>query len=183
MRWMKWHRLNKAKEKGRSLWGDRSGVTAIEFSMIALPFFVLAFGIIEVGVSHFVNRMVDNAVISASRLIRTGQADQSGISADDFKTQICGFMPEFMCNEDRIFVEVSAVNNFSDANSTDSLYDSDGNLKETFGFDVGGAGGIVVVNVIYKWPMMTSALQLDHSDNGGERHLTSTMVFRNEPYE
>lgn len=182
MPWMKWHPVNKIKEKARSLWADREGITAIEFSMIALPFFVLSFGIIEVGLSHFVNRMVDNAVISASRLIRTGQADQSGISADEFKTQICGFMPDFMCSTERIYVEVTAVDTFADANSTDSLYDDDGNLRDAFGFDVGDAGGIVVVNVIYKWPMMTSALQLDHADHGNERHLTSTMVFRNEPY-
>lgn len=183
MRLVNWHKLSRVGKKGLAFWADRSGITAIEFSMIAVPFFVLALGIIEVGLSHFANRMVDNAVISASRLIRTGQADQGGLSASDFKDQICGFLPTFMCNTDRIYVEVTAVDTFADAASTDSLYDDEGNLRDTTGFDVGEAGGIVVVNVIYKWPMMTSSLEFDHADHNGERHLTSTMVFRNEPYE
>jgi TadE-like protein len=180
MRRFYWQRLNKAREKVKSLWADRRGVTAIEFSMVALPFFVLAFGIMEVGLAHFANRMVDNAVISASRLVRTGQA--GALTESDFKTQICGFMPDFMCNTERIFVEVKPIPSFSAASSTDGLYDDDGNLKDANGFDPGDAGGIVIVNVIYKWPMMTSMLGIDNGDHGDERHLTSTMVFRNEPY-
>ncbi|WP_306141246.1 TadE/TadG family type IV pilus assembly protein [Roseibium sp. MMSF_3412] len=173
------------KRKIKSFAKDRDGVTAVEFSMVALPFFIIVFGIIEVGVSMFVNRMVDNSVISAARLIRTGQAQTAGLSADQFKTQICDFMPSFMCDADRIVVEVDSVGTFADAGSTDSLYDADGNLKDDddLAYNIGGAGNIVIVKVIYKWPMMTSALNLALDDNGTERYLTSTLVFRNEPWE
>ncbi|MBG6145859.1 MAG: pilus assembly protein [Roseibium album] len=169
----------------RSLLKDREGVTAVEFSMVALPFFIIVFGIMEVGITMFVGRMVDNSVISASRLIRTGQAHTSGLTASQFKSQICDFMPAFMCDTDRIVVEVESVDSFAAAGSTDSLYDADGNLKEDddLTYDIGGAGKIVVVKVIYKWPMMTAALNLALDDSGTERFLTSTMVFRNEPWE
>lgn len=168
---------------GKTLAKDRSGVTAIEFAFVAPPFFLLAFGIIEIGVAHLVNRMVDNAVVEAARLIRTGQAHTGSISAAGFKTEICGFMPSFMCNEDRITVEVESIEDFSSAQSTDSLYDDEGELREDTGYDIGEASEIVVVNVIYKWPMMSSVLKFDNGDHGNERHLTSTMVFRNEPWE
>ncbi|MCX2724146.1 TadE/TadG family type IV pilus assembly protein [Roseibium salinum] len=167
----------------RSLWHDRSGVTAIEFAMVALPFFALVFGIIEVGLAHFANRMVDNAVVSAARLIRTGQAEKGKISADSFKQQICDSMPSFMCDTDKIYVDVTSVDSFAKAQSTDSLYDEDGKLKEELSYNIGGSGDIVVVNVIYKWPMVAANLYLDYADHGNERHLTSTMVFRNEPWE
>jgi len=39
-----------------------------------------------------------------------------------------------------------------------------------------------VVNVIYRWPMITSLLSLNLADHGSERYLTSTLVFRNEPW-
>ncbi|CTQ62049.1 TadE/TadG family type IV pilus assembly protein [Roseibium album] len=167
----------------RSLLKDREGVTAIEFSMVALPFFIIVFGIMEVGITMFVNRMVDNALISASRLIRTGQHIDIS-SNEEFKNKICGFMPAFMCDIERIIVAVETANTFSEASDKASLYDEHGDLKEDgFSHAPGGAGDIVVVKLIYKWPMMTSALNLALNDHGTERFLTSTMVFRNEPWE
>ncbi|MES0809890.1 TadE/TadG family type IV pilus assembly protein [Roseibium sp. SCPC15] len=179
MRWFKWH---KTRLKRPSLWKDRSGATAIEFAIVAIPFFMLVLAVIEVGVVHFVNRMVDNAVISASRLIRTGQAAGGKITQDQFKDKVCDFMPDFMCSLDRLVVEVTAVNNFAAASAVDSLYDDEGNLRDTTGYEPGKAGDIVVVNVIYQWPMLASSLGLDKADHDGVRHLTSTMVFRNEPF-
>jgi Flp pilus assembly protein TadG len=167
---------------GQNLAGDRSGVTAVEFALVALPFFTLAFGIIEIGLVHFANRMLDNAVVSAARLIRTGQA-QGKLDQAQFEQSVCDFMPSFMCDTSKIYVDVQSVPDFASAGSTSVLYDEDGNLKDETSYDTGGASEIVVVNVVYKWPMMTSIFNFDAADHGGERHLTSTMVFRNEPWE
>jgi len=179
----KWHFWPFKGRNGRSLLSDRSGVTAVEFAMIALPFFILSIGIMEVGLVVVVNRMLDNAVVSAARMIRTGQAKQGTITADQFKQQVCDFMPSFMCNTDRISVEVTSVGSFAAADAVDSLYDEDGEIREDLNFATGGAGDIVVVNVIYKWPMIMSNMRLDVADRGGVRDLTSTMVFRNEPWD
>lgn len=170
------------KSNRPSLAEDRSGATAVEFALVSIPFFMLLIGIFEVGLVHFANRMVDNAVVSASRLVRTGQAHETNLSADGFRAQVCNFMPAFMCDMDKIVVEIQSIEDFADATSVDSLYDADGKLREDTGYDIGGKSEIVVVNVIYKWPMLTSILSLDNADNGYERHLTSTMVFRNEPF-
>ena len=162
---------------------DNSGATAVEFAMIALPFFTVIFGIIEVGLSHFANRMVDNAVITAAREIRTGQAHEGGYDSNTFKTRICSNLPDFLCSLDRLVVDVDKVESFALAKSAgESLYDEDGNLKEESNYEDAGAGEIVVVNVIYRWPMITSLLSLNLADHGSERYLTSTLVFRNEPW-
>lgn len=174
--------LSGTGRKGKDLAKDRDGVTAVEFALVALPFFTLAFGIIEIGLAHFANRLVDNAVVEASRLIRTGQAHSGGLSAAGFKTAVCDSMPGFMCDEDRIVVEINSIDDFSDASSLDDLYDDEGNLREDTAYEIGDSTSIVVVNVIYKWPMATAILKFDSADNGYERHLTSTMVFRNEPF-
>jgi len=185
---MRWKRLDLwpfKKSKERSLLADKRGVTTIEFAIVAFPFFFLCIGIIEVGLTHLVNRMLDNAVISAARLIKTGQAAESSTSKDDFKQQVCDFMPAFMCNLDRISLEVTTYETFEDAGDFDSLYDDEGNLRDEddTSYEIGGASSIVVVNVVYDWPMMTALLSLNAADAGTSRYLTSTLVFRNEPWD
>lgn len=177
------YRPYRARKK-RSFLKDRRGVTAIEFALVAFPFLLLSIGIIEIGLAHLVNRMLDNAVVSASRLIKTGQADDGAITKDQFKQQVCDYMPSFMCDLDRITMEVTPYDSFTDAQNLDSLYDEDGNLKsdDQLKFDPGDPKNIVVVNVLYKWPMFTSFLSLNGADTSGERLLSSTMVFRNEPW-
>ncbi|WP_298960553.1 TadE/TadG family type IV pilus assembly protein [uncultured Roseibium sp.] len=163
---------------------DESGATAIEFSLVAIPFFLLLFGIVEVGLIHMVNRMLDNAVIEASRMIRTGQAQTSGFGADDFEGEICNALPAFLCSTERIVVVVDNIASFS-ATSDINMYDGDGNLVEDSSYvdDANKSGAIVFVSVVYRWPMITSLLSLNLADHGTERHLTSTLVFRNEPWE
>ncbi|MCV0425589.1 MAG: pilus assembly protein [Roseibium sp.] len=180
MRWTKWQIRRPANR--RKLWKDLSGATAIEFAAVGLPFFLLALATIEVGLAYFANRMVDNAVVTASRLIRTGQAADGAISQTEFKTQICNSMPDFMCDLDRINVEVTSVDSFLNADPTADLYDDDGEVRNPLGFDTGDANSIIVVNVVYEWPMLASTLGLDPGDAGNTRYLTSTMVFRNEPW-
>ncbi|WP_428528579.1 TadE/TadG family type IV pilus assembly protein [Roseibium sp.] len=166
----------------RSMVRDEEGVTAIEFAIVALPFFTVVFAILELGLAFLVNRMVDNAVIEASRMIRTGQASSANFSTADFANQICASMPSFLCKAERIRVNVSVANDFVNVGSIDNLYDQDGNLKDDNAYTQSKKSEIVAVNVIYKWPMFTSLLNLSTLDHGGERHLSSTMVFRNEPW-
>ncbi len=166
----------------RSLAKNEEGVTAIEFAFVALPFFTIVFAILELGLAVLVNRMVDNAVIEASRMIRTGQAYNANFSTADFENQICASLPSFLCHADRIRVNVSVADDFVNVTSIDSLYDEDGNLKDDGDYNPSDESDIVAVNVIYKWPMFTSLLNLSALDHGNERHLSSTMVFRNEPW-
>ena len=166
----------------RKLARDKEGVTAIEFALVALPFFTVVFAILELGLAFIVNRMVDNAVIEASRMIRTGQASDAGFTTTDFADQVCTSMPAFLCKPERIRVSVSVANDFVNVSSIDSLYDQDGNLKDDSEYTQSNKSEIVAVNVIYQWPMFTSLLNLSSLDHGNERHLSSTMVFRNEPW-
>ena len=61
---------------------------------------------------------------------------------------------------------------------------ANGNLQTgTFGYQPGGPGDIVVVRLIYQWPVYVSLLGLNLSDSAGsKRVIMSTVAFRNEPY-
>ncbi|WP_208995333.1 TadE/TadG family type IV pilus assembly protein [Roseibium hamelinense] len=162
---------------------SRDGVTAIEFALIAPVFFVLVLGTMEIGISFLVHRMADNAVLEASRKIKTGQALRDGFNETQFKAEICSSMPDFMCDVDRIVLEVSEFEFFSELDSIDDMLDDDGEIREDYNFQVGSAGSIILVRTIYRWPMVTSILGLSAADGGNyERYLYSTQVFRNEPF-
>ena len=64
--------------------------------------------------------------------------------------------------------------------------DTDGNLHSTFQYDPGGAGDIVVVRVFYEWDLIAElpniiGLGLGNMSNGN-RLLTASAAFRNEPF-
>ncbi|MEP3046697.1 MAG: TadE/TadG family type IV pilus assembly protein [Roseibium sp.] len=161
---------------------DIKGVVAIEFAMVGIPFFIILFATMEIGLVFVVNRMVDNSVVTASRMIRTGQNSSDSFTPDNFAEQVCDNMPSFLCKPDRLLVNVRTATSFTDAPPENYQYDSDGQLNEEHSYQQSGSGDIVIVNVIYKWPMFTSVMNLNQMDHGNERHLSSTMVFRNEPW-
>lgn len=161
---------------------DRSGATAIEFAIVAMPFLAVVFAIIEFGLAFFINRVLDNSVADATRLIKTGQAQKQGLNEAEFKTAICQQLTTALCNESRLEVDVRVFNSFSQIALPD-LVDADGNTTGRSSYATGNGGQIVVARVIYRWPMFTSLLQTNAGDTGNmERLLFSTAVFRNEPF-
>ncbi len=68
---------------------DNSGTTAIEFGMIGLPFFMLIFGILGVGLHFFASSALQHSVEAASRTVRTGQAINQNLSVEEFRREIC----------------------------------------------------------------------------------------------
>ena len=72
----------------------------------------------------------------------------------------------------------------SSAVSTANPIDPDGNLLENFGYTPGAPGDIVVVRLIYQWPVYVSLLGFNLADMArGKRLIVATAAFRNEPYQ
>src|SRR5947209_3403732 len=70
-----------------------AGATAVEFALVAFPFFYVLGCICETGLMLFTEYVLQNSVQDAARLVRTGQVTASDgtllISAADFKTDVC----------------------------------------------------------------------------------------------
>jgi hypothetical protein len=64
------------------------------------------------------------------------------------------------------------------------VLDEDGNVvDDDFDYQIGQAGDIVVVRLLYEWPVFVTALGNDLSTLGNGKHLLSaTAVFKNEPF-
>jgi Flp pilus assembly pilin Flp len=164
---------------------DETGATAVEFGLVALPFLMMLFGIIAVGLYFFTTFTLENAVEQASRQIRTGQAQQAGLNSDQFRSAVCNNLPGNMPCDSSIQVNVQ---NYPDSASItpDSLpqcLDAGGNLSAASNYAPGGSNVIVLVWVCYEWKLAGKIplLRLGNMGNGS-RLIHATTTFRTEPY-
>ncbi|ARM16410.1 MULTISPECIES: TadE/TadG family type IV pilus assembly protein [Rhizobium] len=175
-------KLEKKLAPLRRLLGDRQGVAAIEFAILALPLFIMLFGIIEVSLMFFVNSALDASVHKISRMIRTGEVASSKITLAGFKAKICDDMLlSFNCSSDLV-VKVNVLSDLSSATSTDPI-DNSGNLAVTQTFDVGKGSDYILVQTFLPWDTVVNFLTLSSAQLSDGRYLLgSSALFRNEPF-
>lgn len=163
---------------------DKRGVAAVEFALIATPFFFLIFGLLEVCLLFIMSAVLDHGLGEAAREIRTGQF-QSGSSADlaTFKQSVCDELFALMECGDKLQIDVKTFTSFG-ATSAPNALKMDGTLDTTgFSFSPGGANEIVVVRVFYEWDLITPILSAPLANMSENRHLIQvTTAFRNEPF-
>ena len=166
----------------RRLARQEDGTAAVEFGLVAMPFLALVFAIIETALVFFATQVLESAASDSARLIMTGQAQMQGLSKDTFKAQVCTKIYGLFDCQAGVQVDVQTFTSFGNVN-LQSPVDANGNL-DTSGFKYmpGGPGEIVVVRLVYQWPMFVSMLGLSNmADNN--RLMMATAAFRNEPYQ
>ena len=127
--------------------------------------------------------MLETAAADSARLILTGQAQKGGFSQAQFKQEVCNRIYGMFDCMGGIIVDVRTYNSFSSIDTSKPV-DANGNLTVSATYSPGGPGDIVVVRLLYQWPVYVSLLGLDFSDmSGGNRLIMATVAFRNEPYQ
>lgn len=161
---------------------NHSGVAALEFALIAAPFFFLLFAMIEVGAVFFMGSMMENAVLEASRDIRTGRAQSSGMSETAFKNAVCDRI-SMLGSCDNVEIDVRIFEDFDGVDQSSPIDEGEMDTDD-FGFDPGDAGDIVLVRAFYRWQLLTPGLTaaLANMDNN-EYLVSAATVFRNEPFD
>jgi Flp pilus assembly protein TadG len=156
---------------------------AIEFAVVAAPFLALLFAIMETALMFLASQTLETAAQNSGRLILTGQAQNQGYSMVSFQNAVCGKLASFFnCNN--ILIDVRTAPNFSSANT--SLPIQNGQLQNNFTFSPGNPGDIVIVRLMYQWPVFVSLLGLSNAlsnMSGNSNLLMATAAFRNEPYQ
>jgi hypothetical protein len=62
-------------------------------------------------------------------------------------------------------------------------YDGSGNPTNTFGYSTGNPGDIIILRVMYNWPVIASPLMPGLANQAnGDHLLIATSVFKTEPY-
>lgn len=178
---------------------DEEGVTAVEFGLLALPFFSILSAILETSLIFLSAQALESAVQDTSRLIRTGQAQQANVTADGFKDLVCDRLFGLFSDCDALHVEVEVVDAFNDVDFTPPVVwecgePAPGQTEEEAAascaawtrpesYTPGNGSSIVAVQVYYKWSIIVPLGGLGLANlPSGQRLLGAATVFRNEPF-
>jgi Flp pilus assembly protein TadG len=163
---------------------NQGGAAALEFSLVAAPFLALLVALFQTGMVFFASRVLDEVVADSSRYIMTGQAQTTGMTQSGFASYVCSQTTAlFDCNG--FMINVQNYNSFSaSSTSTPALtFNSQGQVANSWVWSPGNPGDIVVVQVMYQWPVVLGPLNFNLSNlSNGNRLLVSTAVFKTEPY-
>ena len=162
---------------------DDSGTAAVEFAIVAIPFFALIFAIFQVALVFLADQLLESAVNDASRLIRTGQTVTAGYTVAQFKAEVCSRL-YFMFDCNKLVHAIQTPSSFGSINLSPPAVDPHtGLLTGTQNYTNGTSATITVVRVYYQFPVLGSNFGLTLADQAnGTRLLGAVAAFRTEPY-
>jgi Flp pilus assembly protein TadG len=166
----------------RRLLNDDSGVSIIQFAIVAPAFIALMIAIIQTALVYLAQGGLETAAEQSGRLLMTGQAQTAKLTAVQFKNAACNYLPPFM-NCSNLQVDVRSQMSLSGADTgSSSLYDSNNAL--TLQYDPGTQGAIVVVRLLYSWPTVPGPFGFTLANQTGSniRLLMATSVLKTEYY-
>jgi Flp pilus assembly protein TadG len=183
----------KARAKPRpGFFSDKRGSTAMEFAMLAIPFALLVFAILESCISFAGQEVMANITDDVARQLRTGQLKKANVTQDSIKQLICDKMAIIVANScsDRLLVDLKEYTTFADAAAAGfkivngDIVLTQGTNSATFGVSPGLAESKNMLRVFYKWPVMTDfmAKQMANLNGGNTLHFAS-VTWQNEPFD
>lgn len=169
---------------------DRDGTTALEFAIVALPFFLFVFAIMGSSLYFFHVGALENAVEAAARKVRTGETVQNSTSIGDFRQSVCKEASTAIdCNKTRILIQSDSnwagitPQNCLDGNN--QMVNSTGSVEEFVSDYSGDARSVVLITVCYEWALANTFdfLMLGRGPGGsGSAVMQASTAFRIEPH-
>lgn len=171
---------------------DRSGVTIIEFALVAPMFLLLVIGSLDIGQLVYATGVLDGAVEKAARDSAIETGDTAAADAK-VRTAVQHVLPDAELSSTRQsyfdFKDIERPERWNDANndgtcSTGETY-VDENQNGQWDADIGktgngGANDVVIYKVTVRY-VSVFAVPLIPTD-WTTREITSTAVRRNQPY-
>lgn len=189
----------------RKLARSKDGAAAIEFAILAIPYFMIIFAIIETFVAFAAEQLVTNAVNTLGRQMRTGQityqlnrpstdmdmlkfrkafCDEVNIMIQCSETEIS--TPSKLYIDARTFATFGAIPKTIPRVSTATFADID---PTSFKFTPGGPSTINMLRAYYRWQVITDLIRpyittIRPADGSmpSDFLIVATTAFQNENY-
>ena len=188
-----------AKGRFRALVRSRDGTAAIEFALLAIPYFLILFAILETFVAFIAEQVVSNAVDTMSRQIRTGQITATNTDMTKFRQAFCNEISVIIkCSTSEIatpanlYLDVESFATFANIPTTIPRVSTAAGADidpSGFKFAPGGAQTTNMVRAYYRWQVMTDLLRpylTNIRPTDGSMPTTflivATSAFQNENY-
>jgi Flp pilus assembly protein TadG len=163
---------------------DTRGATAVEFALLAFPFFGLIAAILQTSLVFISSQVLESSVIDAARYVRIGDAQNKDANA--FKKRICDGLYGLFGDCQGMHLRVDTINGFKniapsipvDATCTNNCQWT---MPQTW--VPGGTSGVVMVQAYFRYPVPIPLGPLSIANLAdGSRLIGSTFVFMNEPF-
>ncbi len=165
---------------------NREGSTAIEFTLLAIPFAMLVFAILESCLSFAGQQVMSNVTDDIARQIRTGQLRPANITKASLKTAICNRLQIIVADGcPGLEVDLRQFASFADAAKVRIKLTPDRDLDTSdFGISPGPSMSKNMLRVFYKWPVITDFMaKLVSNMKGGKTLHFATVTWQNEPFD
>lgn len=162
---------------------DDGGSVAIEFSMLAIPFALILFAIIESCVSFAAQQQLSHAAEYVARQVRTGEL--RGIGRTELRKIVCDRIQTFVGSGcPGLEVDLRSYPSYAAA-AAEKVTVTGGRL-DTSRFDVkpGPPQSINMLRVFYRWPVLIDLLKPSLATlEDGKVLQFAAVTFKNEPFE
>lgn len=170
---------------------NEDGAAAIEFALIALPFFALLFAIMEAALVFWTGQVLEEAVNQASRTLYTGGFQQSMVNTAP--GDVPGKLKEELCRRvkglldcSKIKIDVQTSTQFPNGVPQPIVTDGEGRrrLDPAFGqYNKPLPYQITVVRAAIEYPVYMPLMGANTSNlTGSKRLIMGSAVFRTEQY-
>lgn len=161
----------------------KRGAAAVEFALVAGPFFFLMFAVIETAVIYFAQTSLDMSMSQAQRVIRTNAAQSSNMTQAQFRTLVCQNFTQFLAADcqNNLWIDVDSFPSLAGVNITPPMTNGAVN-PANLSYSPGGPDDIVLIRLYYAWDVQTPMFEkLLGNMSDGRRLLISQRLIRNEP--
>lgn len=168
---------------------NRKGSVAIEFSLLAIPFALLLFAILESCISFAGSQLLANATDNVARQLRTGQLKAGTVTQTDVRNAICGQLEIIVADGcPGLRIDLREYSTFQQAADMEIVYTGSGSERElassNFAFTPGKSMTKNMIRVFYEWPVMTDFMRKAMSNlKGGKTLHYASATWQNEPFD
>jgi Flp pilus assembly protein TadG len=135
---------------------DRRGETAIEFAMVAVPFFGLVCATLETSYVCLQGVLLQKATLSAGRALQTMSVSGAQTLGSFAQSYVCNNLPlMFACSQVQVSLTTLTTGSYSSSSWTTAQTDLTANTYQASGYNsaqsltIPAAGSLVVLRISY----------------------------------
>ena len=171
--WKRWTHFKK----------NEDGTASIEFVLVAIPFLIIIFAILEFSFMFLGERIIHVAIHDASRMLKTGQIQQVSHDEEAFRNVVCDETLLRLFDCDNLHIDVREVPLFGTPPPT--TFQDDGTIDtSSFVYDPGGPSALNLIQFYYEWPLFVNWAGFGVTAWAGNENalLGTTRAYMNEPF-
>lgn len=164
---------------------NRRGSTAIEFTILAIPFSMLVFAVLESCISFAAQQVMANTADDIARQFRTGQIKAEDLTKQEVRDLICDRMQIIVSPGcPGLEVDLQSYATFAEAAQVGVKFNNGDIDTDDFDIAPGPSMSKNMLRVFYRWPVITDFMRKSMANlpDGKTLHFAS-VTWQNEPYD